>query len=132
LSLTAPETRHVIAAIKNPHLTIRGHGDGFRLVENDHNVGVLWQVSPDGSAEKLGAYPEVPPGIHPTFSPGNPKESVLAPDDSLYTMSYHNQVDGPRGDVIIRRKIDGTSEIVYDEVDEPRVRIHISALVTGP
>lgn len=132
LDLTAPETKHPVTAITNPHITIRGHGDGFRVVENDDNVGVLWQVSPDGSAEKLGVYPDVPPGISPTFLSGNPKGSVIGPDDALYTMSYHNLVDGPQGDVIVRRTIEGVSEIVYDEVDAPRLKIHISALVTGP
>lgn len=130
LDLGAPATKHPVTAIKNEYLAMRGHGDGFRFVENVSNVGTLWQISPDGSAEKLGVYPDMPAGFHPTYFSGETKQNALGPDDALYSVTYHNLGGGPTGDAIIRRKIDGTSEIVYDEVDNPIV--HSLALFTGP
>jgi hypothetical protein len=130
LDLNVPETKHPVTAIKNGQLAIRGHADGFRLVENVANVGTLWQVSPDGSAEKLGVYPDMPAGFHATYFDAGTKQNALGPDDALYSVTYHNLGGGPTGDAIIRRKIDGTSEIVYDEVDKPLV--YSLALFTGP
>ena len=35
-------------------------------------------------------------------------------------------------DIIVRLDLSGSSQIVFDEATEPLVKIHISALVTGP
>jgi len=36
------------------------------------------------------------------------------------------------GGVIVRRDLAGTSEVVYDEANDPLVKLHISYLITGP
>ena len=120
-----------VEAITGYLMAFRGHGDGFHAVENRGGVlDILWQVSADGSAEKLGEYPAPPDGIfHPT-SAAFARQGALSPEGALFQISRRDG-DG-QVDVIIRRTVDGTSEIVYDEADDPYVKIHISSLLTGP
>ena len=35
-------------------------------------------------------------------------------------------------DTIVRRQVQGSSQVVYDEATMPLVKIHISYLITGP
>jgi hypothetical protein len=56
---------------------------------------------------------------------------LLAPDDSLYgagSVSTNNKLE-----VIFRRTIDGTSEVVYTEADQPIVKMGGGTpMITGP
>ncbi|WP_437632017.1 hypothetical protein [Sorangium sp. So ce854] len=85
----------------------------------------LWEVDGDGVAARLGAFPPLPAGaVH-----------VSASTSKLDGCGALLQFGGGIGlleDVIVRRDIGGASEVVYTEATEPLVKIHVSALVTGP
>jgi hypothetical protein len=83
----------------------------------------LWQIGRAGDTVRLGEYPPFPTEVGP--SPG----AMLLPDGTLYQIA-----NGPRvvTDVVVRRVLGGTTEVVYSEANEPHVRIHISGLLTGP
>lgn len=85
----------------------------------------LWEVDGAGNATRLGAFPLIPAGL-------------------LYVFATSSKLDACGGlvqigraaelaiDVIVRREIGGTSEVVYTETTDPRVKLHGSSLVTGP
>jgi hypothetical protein len=75
-------------------------------------------------ATLLGTYPTPPPNAQPTFA------ARLAADGSLFEIATN--LSELSNDLIIRRTLGGESDIVYDESDNPLVKLHISALVTGP
>jgi hypothetical protein len=132
LDISAPEGAHELTDIVNEEITIRSHGDGFRIVEGDpanEKAATLWQVDPDGTTTKLGDYPATPPGTVPTNPHWAWGTGALTPDDALIQIASRPAMGE---DVIIKRTLDGGSEIVYDEADEPAVLIHGSELVTGP
>ncbi|MGK3999935.1 hypothetical protein [Sorangium sp. So ce1024] len=85
----------------------------------------LWEVDGDGAAARLGAFPPLPAGaVH-----------VSAYTSKLDGCGALLQFGGGPGlleDIIVRRDIGGASEVVYTEAIEPLVKIHVSALVTGP
>lgn len=97
------------------------------LVAVYDGVGVdqLWQIDASGLATVVGTYPPPPPGVGQVF-PFSTRMDIRA---NLFQIAYG---DEPFRDLVIRREPDGASDVVYDEIDEPLVRIHISSLVTGP
>ena len=112
-----PVTRYLLAH--------RAHGDGFWVVEAT-SPRALWQVNADGSAEKLGEYPEKPEGYFTGYG-----STALAADGALYEISKHFEGNKSGADVVIRFTIEGAADIVYDENDNPNVKIHGSGLLTG-
>ena len=120
LSLPAPESWLAVRA-KQP--------SSFLIAVTAGENVELWEV---GMSEpsKLGVFPALPQSVHKTgvgnifFNHGS-----LEASGALLTMA-----EGPKvfEDVIVRRTIDGASSVVYDEATMPLVKIHISALVTGP
>jgi hypothetical protein len=128
VDLSAPDAPHEIAEITGADVAFRVHDGGFSVVENSTPL-VLWHVAADGSAEKAGEYPAEPDGSTAYGWSSDTRASVLGPDDSLYQFANPSEVGGT---LIIRRSVDGSSAVVYDEADDPHVKIHISALVTGP
>lgn len=88
----------------------------------------LWLIRADSAAELTGLYPPPPAGtILRTQVRGS---TVLSADGELFSIATESA--NPGRDLIVRRTIDGTSEIVYDEDDDPLVKLHASSLVTGP
>ncbi|WP_438005454.1 hypothetical protein WME89_43135 [Sorangium sp. So ce321] len=112
--------------------TVRARAPGsFLLVlESEHPADdgssqELWEVDGDGIATRLGAFPPLPAGAM----------QVSAYTSKLDGCGALLQFGGGLGvleDVIVRRHIDGASEVVYTEATDPLVKIHVSALVTGP
>ncbi len=96
----------------------------FLVIEHDSpdpDQSELWEIDASGKATRRGEYPPFPIEVGP--SPG----AKLLIDGVLYQMARGPLID----DVILRREIGGTSEIVYTEANDPNVKIHISGLVTG-
>ena len=113
-----------------PILTTRAvPPDGFWVVSDatgpgQEGVQELWQIDALGAAVLVGAYPALPAGYH-----------VRAESSRLDSSGKLFQLGGwPdwSNDVIFRRTVGGTTEVVYDEVTKPLVKLHISALLTGP
>lgn len=104
----------------------RATKDGFHIVvtsKTGDDTPELWNISTAAIAERLGIYPLPPEGRNP-HSWGE-----LTTDDALYEIG-----SGPETfqDIIVRRTLDGSSEVVYDEITEPHVMLHGSAIFTGP
>lgn len=115
-----------------PVLTVRAEApDRFLLAlvaedpGPDQSGAELWSVDGTGAATLEGVYPPLPAG-------------------AKWPKLYSSKLDGCRTllhfasgpevfqDIIVRRELSGASETVYDEAADPLVKIHISALVTGP
>lgn len=108
-------------------LTTRALMDGFWIAlpgASMTNPPELWKVDENGVATKVGDYPALPANVTARFS------SKLDRDGALFEMASDTSVSFR--DVIVRRKVAGTSDVVYTEASNPRVKIHISDLVTGP
>lgn len=92
---------------------------------SDGSSQELWQIDAGGAATMLGTFPPLPPGA----------KSVAAYTSKLDVHGGLLQFgSGPAvfQDIIVRRDISGGSAVVYDEANDPLVKIHISSLVTGP
>jgi hypothetical protein len=83
----------------------------------------LWELHPDWTSTKVGSYP--PPPVGQTIS----SPAALDGCGALLQIS-----SGPAvfEDTIVRRQVQGSSQVVYDEATNPLVKIHISYLITGP
>jgi hypothetical protein len=83
----------------------------------------LWELHPDGTSTRVGSYPPPPVGQQIQAS------AALDGCGALLQMS-----SGPATfeDTIVRRQVQGSSQVVYDEATNPLVKIHISYLITGP
>jgi hypothetical protein len=126
----------------------RARDDGFWIVidpENEQSGPELWQVSYEGLATYVGAYPSLPKGIvvndiyGKLDADGRLFRSCTNMTD-LTQINIKQLIDNPAEtlggseiyDVIVRRTLDGEAEIVYSELDDPYVKMHLSALFTGP
>lgn len=85
----------------------------------------LWHVAEDGVAVRRGIYPPLPSGY------SHRGTATLAGDGSLW---YLASGPGRFEDTIVRRTIEGATEVVYTEarVPTPAILVHGSDLVTGP
>lgn len=88
-------------------------------------VADLWSVDAAGAATLVGVYPSLPAGAQWA-------ELYSAKLDGCGGLVFF--ASGPEvfQDIIVRLDLSGSSQIVFDEATEPLVKIHISALVTGP
>lgn len=100
---------------------------GFLVVVSENQGQELWKIDATGAATLAGAYPAPPAGYNPYTDYQD--ASRLDPSGALFQTAYKS---GEFLDVILRRAIDGTSEIVYTEATMPLVRLHDSGLLTGP
>lgn len=100
---------------------IRAAEVGFYVVTTP---AALWHVAADGEATWLEIYPPAPVG-----HTAHDYAAALDGCGALYTLG-----DGPGSfeDEILRRTIEGDVHVVYNEHADPLVKIHISALITGP
>lgn len=108
-------------------LTTRVTSDGFWLVLEgaQPDAAALWHVAHDAQLELVGAYPAPPARAIIQYS------SRLAGDGTLFQLATDRDSEY-LSDLIVRRTLSGSAEVVYDEADSPLVRIHGSSLVTGP
>lgn len=117
-------------------LAVRAQEDGFWVVvpgSGAANEPELWHVNFDGISTLVGAYPPPPAGLlaSSTGGPYLPQPTVvLGGSGDLWQMAQDQA--NPLGDAIIRRGIDGVSEVAYHEKEDPFVKIHGSSLLTGP
>jgi hypothetical protein len=88
------------------------------------NVAELWQIDFDGGTRVLGAYPPPPANQNATY------QAKLDGEGALFEMA--SDTSASFRDTIIRRTLDGGSDVVYSEGWKPLLKIHISSLVTGP
>jgi len=84
----------------------------------------LWHIASSGAATLVGLYPPLPP-----FHQASASSSRLDGQGRLFQFGTD---DVASRDLILRRTIGGQSEVVYSEASDPAVKIHISALFTGP
>jgi hypothetical protein len=84
----------------------------------------LWRVPASGAAQLIGIYPALPANISQS------QEGKLDRTGRLFEIARDTSVTFR--DVIVRRTIGGTSDVVYTEATNPMVKLHISGLVTGP
>ncbi|HVJ17714.1 MAG TPA: hypothetical protein VM686_19970 [Polyangiaceae bacterium] len=109
--------------------TIRAHENGFLFVTSglDDPYGALSLLLPDGSIEKQGQFPPLPAepeGLQGGFG------HTLTPSGELFQPGHF---ESPTlTDVVVRRTIEGTSEVIYNEADDPYVYFAVPYLVTGP
>lgn len=96
--------------------------------ESDGDPPELWRVDGEtGSSSLVGAYPALPSGARRVYV----GEADIALDgrNRLYQVGLG---PGTFEDIIVRRTTGGDSEVVYTETTDPVVKLHISAIVTGP
>jgi hypothetical protein len=84
----------------------------------------LRQLTPDGTMTPVGKYPPLPAAVHSVFG------STL--DGCGALLQKGTGTVGLDDDLIVRREINGASQVVYDEANNPLVRMDSSYLVTGP
>ena len=106
----------------NPLVAARSFDDGIYVVDVDYT---LWALGANGDITELGNYPD-PPVATSLLA----QTSRLGPDNALYQITSNDL----SSELIIRRTIDGDSDIVYSESDSPNVKLDpfSSTLVTGP
>lgn len=83
----------------------------------------LWELHPDGTSTKVGSYPPAPVG-----------QTISSPAalDGCGALLQISSGPGALEDTIVRRRVQGSSQVVYDEATNPLVKIHTSYLITGP
>ncbi len=103
----------------NPIQAARSFDGGFYVVDIDDT---LWELTESGDITDLGAYP-------PPLSSPLQQTSKLGPDNALYQIATDLA-----SEVIIRRTIDGDSDVIWSEADLPNVKAEpfTSVLITGP
>jgi hypothetical protein len=84
----------------------------------------LWTIDLVVGPTRIGAYPPLPAEVEHVQH----WTSAIDGGGVLFQLAYASD----QRDVIVRREVGGTSEIVYDEADDPLVKAHASFLVTGP
>ncbi|WP_437732144.1 hypothetical protein [Sorangium sp. So ce1335] len=141
LALAARSVVHLATSTSRPIIglpegrllhTVRARApDRFLLVleserpTEDGSSQELWEIDGRGAAKRLGAFPPLPAGA----------VQVSAATSKLDGCGALLQFGGGTGlleDIIVRRDIGGASEVVYTEAADPLVKIHVSALFTGP
>jgi len=135
--LTATRVMNLKTSIANtitglPHLTsswraIRWTTDGFWVsvaLGGSGGAAQLWKISTSGAAQLVGDYPPYPPMISARY------DSKLDGSGRLFSMASDNSETFL--DVIVRRELGKSTEVIYSEKSDPLVKIHISYLVTGP
>jgi hypothetical protein len=102
-------------------LAIRVAPEGGFWIVKTYEQPELWHVALDGVATSLGVYPQLPAD----------HTAGLGVLDGCGV--FYQQASGPEVfvDLITQRTIGGTTEIVYTEVTDPLVKLHISNLITG-
>jgi hypothetical protein len=102
--------------------------DGFDVVvksPTDDDTPELWHIDFAAQATLIGTYPLPPAELTDAW------DLRLSASGELFEM--RSNADALKDtDVIVRRTIDGESEIVYTEANDPRVKLHGSHLFTGP
>jgi hypothetical protein len=98
--------------------------DGFFVALDVGLTQQLWRVATTGNARLVGDYPAIQT---PITWPQGPK---LDKAGAMFAIAQDNSVSFR--DVIVRRTVGGSADVVYTEATNPLVKIHISALVTGP
>lgn len=101
---------------------------GFWVAVDRAELTELWLIDQDSaSASLVTTYAPLPPGYVDLFA----GDSALDARGSLFQIAT---VPSVAFDLIIRRRIDGVSDVVYTEDADPIpwVQIHASRLVTGP
>jgi hypothetical protein len=81
-------------------------------------------VAFDGEASALGTYPD-PPDMQQIGA-------YSALDGEGRLVQFASDLSESFRDTIVRRSVDGESAVIYDEVNAPVVKLHISQLFTGP
>lgn len=108
-------------------VTSRARIDGFWVAiaaANPTDAATLWKVDFMGMATKVADYAPLPANTRGGYS------GRLDGHGALFEMGDDTTV--VFRDVIIRRTLMGASDVVYSEASNPRVKLHISDLVTGP
>jgi hypothetical protein len=108
-------------------LTARVANSGFWIVlpgEEESHSAELWHVDHEGISTLEGVYPLPPERTDRTFG------ARLSGDGALFQIA--SDAEATFNNLIVRRTVTGDSEVIYDELDEPLVKLHISWLVTGP
>lgn len=115
------------AGFYNDILAIRSRAGAFHFIGATFGgPRELYELSADG-LQHLGTYAALGPNVR------NESKPVLAADDALFQLArVVVPANTGHDDVIIRRTIDGESDIVYAETDNPTVQVHGSFLFTGP
>jgi hypothetical protein len=113
----------------SPLLTARVADDGYLAVlgSEDPNTAELWHIAASGAASLVGTYPPLPAGetiAHNTYPDAKLDASARLYQSALNQPSYRS--------TIVRRSVDGTSEIVYDVANKPLLQLDVSGLFTGP
>jgi hypothetical protein len=105
----------------------RARDDGYWLALGNSAQAAtrveLWHAALDGTASKLGDYPEPPAGLEVL------DEVALDGEGRLHQIARER---GTYTDCIIRRTLSSASETIYSEASIPHVMIGFSELVTGP
>lgn len=100
--------------------------DGYWVVpvSSSGSPDTLWLVDFDGGTSLVGSYAPSPVRQTAFSQVKLDGQGALFQVATESTASFHS--------TIIRRTLDGGSDVVYSEGSEPRLKIHISSLVTGP
>jgi hypothetical protein len=101
-------------------------GRSFLVVMSPQNYPFepeLWRIEFDGTYSLVGDY-----GVRAEDRTGVYSGRLDANLD-LYTIEFTDIISE---DVIVRRRLNGTPEIIYTDVNDPLVKIHISYLFSGP
>jgi hypothetical protein len=116
--LTGPEDFTILAA--------RAREDGYWIATRATDPSIppeLWQVAFDGTGTLQGTYAAVPEGQLVTLG------SALDGSGRLFQLAA---TDDALRETIIRRTVDGESDVVWDEGDALRVTLYPDGLFTGP
>ncbi len=126
VNLAATTEVPIVGIPMGTYLTARAQPDGgFWVAFELDDEASLYSVSADGFATQLGSYPPPPSGIDAFWY-----SAKMDATGALYEIgTVQNTID----DVVVRRPLGGgASEIVFDEVDHPLVKLHSGNLFTGP
>jgi hypothetical protein len=105
----------------------RTTAEGFRYVSSafDASLGpALVDVAADGTWSIVGRYPVWPEGVYA------PRSYRLAANWDLYSIVTLSE--NIEHDAVVRSRLDGESEIVYSDADDPWLLAHGAYLFTGP
>ena len=107
----------------------RTQPDGYwAAVQIAGEDGYLWSISKSGAARMVGPFSPIPSDVYGCYGYVNSKLDIIG---RLYRLC-HRLPTTLDHDVIVRQNVNGPSEIVYTEDDDPLVRIHGGNLFTGP
>jgi hypothetical protein len=103
--------------------TYRVRPDGYWMVLGERAAEELWHVAFDGTARLLGAYP-APPETQQRLSGAN-----LDGQGRLY---YIARETASARSTVVRRSVEGASEIIYVEPAGTQTWGHLFFMFTGP